>query len=60
MKGEEGFNHFQFGTFGGRFKSDNAASMAVRGLKVDLESRRKQDCECCLFFCVQRSAVMTS
>ena len=31
--GKKGINNFQFGTFIGRFKSDSAASMAVKGLK---------------------------
>ena len=32
VKGKIGFNNFKFGTFNGRFKSDSAASMAVKGL----------------------------
>ena len=32
MKEEKGLNDFKFGTFGGRFPSDGAASMAVKGL----------------------------
>ena len=31
VKGKKGFNDFKFGTFGGRFKSDSAASRAVKG-----------------------------
>ena len=32
-KGEKSLNDFKFGTFAGRFPSDGAASMAVKGLK---------------------------
>ena len=32
-KGGKGLNNFKFDTFSGRFPSDGAASMAVKGLK---------------------------
>ena len=35
-KGEKSLNDFKFGTFAGRFPSDGAASMAVKGLSVTL------------------------
>ena len=34
-KGGKGLNDFKFGTFVDRFQSDGAASMAVKGLKLN-------------------------
>ena len=35
VKGGKGRNDFKFGTFVGRFSSDGAANLAVKGLKVE-------------------------
>ena len=35
-KGKKGLNDFKFGIFIGRFESDGAASMAVKGLRLRL------------------------
>ena len=34
VNGKKGLNDFKFGTFVGRFWSDGAASMAVKGLRL--------------------------
>ena len=35
MNGEKGLNDFKFGPFVGRFWSDGAASMVLKGLRPD-------------------------
>ena len=43
LRGGKGFNDFKFGTFIGRFSSDGAANMAVKGLIYIYIYINKQD-----------------